>query len=621
VACAAFAVFAAVPPAEKLLPADTLGFITVPDWPQAQTNFSKAALGQLWNDPAMKAFKEKFLENFNNDTLQPLEKELGLKFSDYTSLAQGQLTVAVTPNGWDGRSEAEPGVLWLIDTKDKSSQLKTNLAELHRKWTDAGRKVRTEKIRDAEFTTVIVDTDEFSKSLAKIFPGARPPAPAGDPAKAKKTVEWMVGQSGSLLVISDAPKDVEKVLALQSGSSVPALADQAAFAASAPMLRGAGYFGWVNVKPIMNTLARRPEPRAEGDQLMPAMPSMERILNSLGFSGVQTLAFNFTHSHEGSLVHLAIHVPESARKGLMTILAVSPKDASPPPFVPADAVKFSRWRIDLQRAWATFENLMADLVPGGGSIKLLLDMAGKDRDPNFDFRKEALANLGDDVITYEKAPRSAAPEDFDAPPSVTLLGAKNADQLALSLKAVTSIFPPNLIKYREREFLGRTVYSFAMPNLAGGNAGPRPLSYAASGGYVAFSTDVAALEEFLRSGEGNVKPLRATPGLMEAAERVGGSATGYFSFDHQHETARAAFDTAKKDPHAVSDLLGTGQLAVLLNPGGAQNKGVSDWFDFTLLPPFERVSKYFGFDVSAIGVSPNAITFKVFTPTPPQLRK
>src|SRR5688572_33047125 len=52
----------AVPPAEKLLPADTLGFFTVPDWAKGQAAYSNSAMGQLWADPAMKAFKEKFFE-------------------------------------------------------------------------------------------------------------------------------------------------------------------------------------------------------------------------------------------------------------------------------------------------------------------------------------------------------------------------------------------------------------------------------------------------------------------------------------------------------------------------------------------------------------------------------
>lgn len=610
--------FAAVPPAEKLLPADTLAFLTVPDWSRAQTNFSLSALGQLWADPSMKAFKEKFLEKFNTDTIQPMEKELGLKFSDYTSLAQGQFTIAVTQNGWDGRSDQQPGVVWLIDAKDKSSQLTTNLAELRKKWTESGKKMRADKIRGVDFTTVIVDAQEIGKSLQKLVPGQK--APAQDDPPSKKTIEWVIGQSGSLLVVSDAARDVEKVLALQSGVSVPALADQAAFAANAVMLRGAQCFLWVNIKPIMSTLAKKPAEPKPDDGLLASMPSFDKILSAIGLSGVQTLAFNVTQSAEGSAIKVSINVPENSRKGLFNILAVSAKDAAPPPFVPADAVKFNRWRIDLQQGWATIENMMLEVSPAyAGFSKLILDTAGKDKDPNFDFRKQLLANLGDDIISYQKAPRTQSAEDLNSPPSLTLVGAKNAEQLASSLKAVASIFPPNLVKYSERDFLGRKVYSFTLPTA--GDPNGKPLSYAASAGYVAFSSDVATLEEYLRSGESMPKSLRNFAGLNEAAQKVGGTGSGYFSFENQSDTTRSAFETARKDPKAVTSFLSAGPLLTLMGAPGGETKGGPDSLDFSLLPSYDKVAKYFYFNVGAIGVAPEAITFRIFAPTPPALRK
>jgi len=619
---AALKCFAAVPPAEKLLPADTLAVLTVPGWSRAGTNFSGSAMGQLWADPSMKPFKDKFLEKFDADTLKPLEKDLGFKFSDYTSLAQGQFTLAVTQNGWDGMSDKQPGVIWILDAGEKSSQLKTNLTELRKKWTESGRKMRTDKIRGVEFTTVIVETGGLGKSLQRMVPGQKAPPPPVDDQKPepKKTIEWVIGQSDSLLIVGDAAKDVEKVLALQSGASVPVLADQASFAANAPMLREAVAFLWINVKPIMSTLAKRPEPKVESDNLMGAAPSAEKILSAIGLAGVQTLSLNMTQNREGSRINLAITVPEDTRKGLINILAVTPKDSSPPPFVPADAVKFNRWRIDLQKGWSTVENMLIEISPQyAGFSKLILDTAGKDKDPNFDFRKQLLANLGDDVITYQKPPRSQSAADLSSPPSVTLIGARNAEQLAASLKAITSIFPPNLVKYNEREFLGRKVYSFTMPNAAAGNG--RPLNYAASGGYVAFSTDPAALEEYLRSGDGTIKPLREFAGLNDAVPGVGGTGNGYFAFENQKESARAVFENMKKDPKAVSSILGTGQLPAMLGGAGGDGKGVADWFDAGLLPSFDNVSRFFYFNVTAINVPPDAITFKVFSPTPPALRR
>ena len=88
--------FAQIAPAEQLLPDDTIGLVTIPDWKKFTANISQSPYGQLWNDPAMKQFRENFNSNFQADFLKPLEKELGIKLADYQDLLQGQITLALT---------------------------------------------------------------------------------------------------------------------------------------------------------------------------------------------------------------------------------------------------------------------------------------------------------------------------------------------------------------------------------------------------------------------------------------------------------------------------------------------------------------------------------------------
>src|SRR5215471_13402980 len=90
---------AAIPPSEKLLPDDTLMMVTTPDFAKLRGLYRTAPQLQLWNDPAMKPFRDKFMSRLNDELLEPLERELGVQFDDYTNLPQGQLTFAVTQNG------------------------------------------------------------------------------------------------------------------------------------------------------------------------------------------------------------------------------------------------------------------------------------------------------------------------------------------------------------------------------------------------------------------------------------------------------------------------------------------------------------------------------------------
>src|SRR6266545_1922838 len=95
-ACAATS-FAATPPPEKLLSADTVAVFTVPEYAKASASWKQWPISLVWADPSMKPFRDKFVNKFQSDVIAPLEKEFGVKFSDYSGVAQGQVTVALTP--------------------------------------------------------------------------------------------------------------------------------------------------------------------------------------------------------------------------------------------------------------------------------------------------------------------------------------------------------------------------------------------------------------------------------------------------------------------------------------------------------------------------------------------
>src|ERR1017187_5714761 len=100
---------AAIPSAEKLLPDDTLAMVNAPDFIRLREIWKKSPQIQLLNDPAMKPFVDKFTSKWNEKFLRPLERELGIRWDDYSSLPQGQLTFAVTQNNSPGRGNQSPG--------------------------------------------------------------------------------------------------------------------------------------------------------------------------------------------------------------------------------------------------------------------------------------------------------------------------------------------------------------------------------------------------------------------------------------------------------------------------------------------------------------------------------
>ena len=56
-------------------------------------------------------------------------------------------------------------------------------------------------------------------------------------------------------------------------------------------------------------------------------------------------------------------------------------------------------------------------------------------------------------------------------------------------------------------------------------------------------------------------------------------------------------------------------------PAGDGEKGFKNWADFSLLPPYEQVSRYFHIMTYSFATTSEGLTWKLFSPTPPQMKK
>jgi hypothetical protein len=621
------AVHAVIPAAERLLPADTLLVVSAPHMLRLQDGHAKSPLGQFLKDPAMKPIRDKFLVKWQDEILKPLERELGVRFNDFQGLMQGQFTLAVIQNGWTGKGSPEPAGLLLLDARDKNEQLKKNLADLRRKWVDSGKSLRTETVRGVEMWIVQISSNTLPASLQQLFPQRQEIQEKGRETESKSSKsEIVIAQHESLLIVGSSQKAVETVVARLTGGSIPALADEAAFQANhAAILRDAPVFGWFNAKRFFSVILSVPPPEPNPEAPSPFPPlNIPKIVNATGVGGIQSVALAWRTGREGSGLDLFIGAPESSRVGLAKILATGAKDSAPPPFVPADVMTFQRWRLDLQGTISTLEKMVAEVLPQAMGVWNFILSSGStaagENTPGYDIRKDVFGNFGDDMVSYSKPPRGTSAEDLSSPPSILLIGSPNAEKLAGSLKGLFSIV--SAANATEREFLGKKVYSISMSR--GFMGLPRPasgtLSYAASGGYVAISPDVSLLEEYLRSAETPPKSLRELSGLAEAAQKIGGQGTGLFNYENQTEKMRATFrmlkeGMEKQESSSPVDLI-SGSI-----PFAGPERNLKDWVDFSLLPDFDRVAKYFHFVLHTGGTSSEGITYKWFSPTPPQLRE
>jgi len=244
----------------------------------------------------------------------------------------------------------------------------------------------------------------------------------------------------------------------------------------------------------------------------------------------------------------------------------------------------------------------------------------RDKDPDFDIRKQIIGNLGNDIITYQKAPHDMTLAALNAPPMLYLIGTSNPDQMVGALQNLFRWISPS--GATDREFLGRKIYTITLPTNPMGMPEPgQPLAHkmnlAASSGYIALSSDPSMVEEYLRSAQDPPKPLRDIPGLASAAEKVSGMGTGWFGYDNQNESMRVLFDAMHKS--SATNINANPFLASFSSIPGL-GASLQSWLDFSLLPPFDKVSKYFSYSVFASSASVDGLTFKVFAPLPPGMK-
>jgi hypothetical protein len=414
-----------------------------------------------------------------------------------------------------------------------------------------------------------------------------------------------------------------------TGGSSPVLADVPQFQSCQPVFfREAQLFGWANAQRLTAALTKVSARETEQSEEAPdpfAKMQPQKVLEAAGLSGLRDLAFAVQSTSEGAFVQFHLGVPESERKGVLKILAGEPKETTPPPFVPADVTKFSRWRMDGQKAWATLTSALNQISPMFMSVTDYFlntaNEAGKLKDEKFDLRRQMIGNFSDDIITFEKK----ASSESNAAPSLVMIGSKAPEEMAAAMKVLFGALS-RTGSADEREFLGRKIYTvaaMATPQLDPTTMKQSKMHLSYTGAYVLIANDEAVLEEYLRSSEPSGKPLSEVAGLLAAAQKVSGPGTSFLSYENQQETERVRYEQMRKvlaeETEAEEE---SGMTPIPESFGIAMPKGsIKEWFDYSLLPPFDAVAKYYSFVIMGGSADAEGLTLKIYSPVPPGLRK
>lgn len=610
-------VSAAAPSADRLLPPETLAFFTLTDREQAAGYFTNSPFGLMWEDPALKPFKENFLTR-GKEWLAPLERALGFSLTNFTALVGGQVTFAII-GASPGEGTNGNRLALILDVREKTNELKTMLDGLKQQWIASGKRIRNDVVRGVEFSTFFVGTEQFGSALRMVLPASdttEAPNAAGPDEPEANQLAMTIGQSGSVLLAGTDLSTLGQISTRLTEANTPALIGLSEYQAVHDSLtRNALAYGWINAKALVKIVMDRASPAEAIPTDIPLAFRPEKLIEATGLAALESISMKVEGDIQGLLLEVLLRIPKAERRGLFKLIDVDPMDSAPPGFVPANAVHFLRWRWDGPNGWNATETMLKSISPELASvIETSFSLIGKEADINYDFRKNLVTNLGNDIIWIQPATNLVDPTSSPLASGLFLLASPNPDQLAGAFMAATDLLPVEKVR-DESDFLGQKVYAVALPSDS--PTDPARIYFATNQGYVVFSTARPSLERFLSEPATTTPSLQDRQEMIGAAQRVGGMSTGFFGYEDQVEFMRQALAETAERPAILGTFLNPIGEALVSSTRADEAKS---WIDLQLLPPFARIAQYFHLAIYSGSSDRGGISLKYFLPTPPKLQ-
>ncbi len=136
----------AVVPAERLLPANTTGFLSIPDVERLTTDFEKTQIGQLLADPVMKPFAEDLKRQLKEKWEKQYEP-LGITWEDLQTVPAGEVAMARIL-----KAKGQAAVAVIADVTGKGEETSQFLQKVERQMTEKDAVKESIRQGDVEMT-------------------------------------------------------------------------------------------------------------------------------------------------------------------------------------------------------------------------------------------------------------------------------------------------------------------------------------------------------------------------------------------------------------------------------------------------------------------------------------
>jgi hypothetical protein len=596
---------------EKIFPATTRGWLSIPNTAAFRERFDASQYGQLLHDPVMKPFIDSARKQIETSANRRFGR-LGLTLEDMIDACGGECAA--------GAVEAPSGRLAtvvLLDTTGHDQQARALVETMTRRL-------------EGQKGTRLDATKAAGDAAAALTVFQLPPADAaGRTAPQEQRVAFAL--VGAALVVGDDPALVAQVIGTLAEGRGDCIASLPAFekvvGRAQSQLNVAAPLRWF-VDPLAFAKAYQatnpPREKRKG-------PDYVAIVARQGFDCIKAAggALAFGDSGHAMRHHTVVHAPPLPGRqpfaadrfalGARILHFPDVKAIDPQPWVPRDVAGWTSMQWDLRNAFVSAETLVDDIVGEKGVYDDVIASVKEDPDgPQIDLEKDLVAALGSRVTLITD---HAMPIDLDSERLVIAVEAVDPARVAATVAKSMSI-DPDMAKIDVQghvawELIDR---SSAIPKLEvelPGGAVPHadrdddrsrraklrereekllPHSVVTvAHGHLLVASHRDILERVLATNGGIESLGQAADHAQIAAEitRLLPGDAAVRSFSREEELIRPAYEMLRQGSMPKSKSL-TGQMLNALLGDGKPGSVREPRLDGTALPDFEMIRRYFG---------------------------
>ncbi len=563
---------AARAPGNRLLPENTVLYLSISNVPELARRFQNTSLGRMSRDPQVQPLVA-HLYGTLVDAVAKFRDRIELGLPDLLSLPQGELTVAVV-----GQEEGPPALVVLLEVGER---LPAALRLLQR----GGELLEKNGIKRSESVVEGVKFTTFEG------PGSRPPGSAS----------WF--EKDATIVVGTSQQVLRSMLANWEKPQGRTLAENAKFAAIVERCRGPKgeepQLTWF-VDPIALI-------RAAGQGNVQAQLVLA-VLPTLGLDGLSaaggTAAFDTGLFDQVAHIYLLL---DSPRSGILDALALEPGDPHPDRWVPGDVATYVSLHWNFQRTFETASKLY-DSFRGQGA--LAAEINRRFVRLGLDFTTEVLPLL-DHRITY--AVRFEKDRPFSGPGVAASIRLKDPAAMAKLLEKVYQAQQASLAIATSGE---HRYYQIKVPAPAkvrtSGPAAEEPPPLPCFGildEYLLFANRPETFEKAIATRDHPSEGLAESLEFKLVASRIARQARGVkpamIRFDRPEEGMRFLYQLAQSER-------GREQLRQQGERGDPVARTLYQALQAHPLPPFSALERYFAPGGAMLVDEPTGLHFTAF---------